>query len=114
MNAAATTVPPRRAWWLAAAFIVWCIALSALYAIHAIGCAFGWSAASLRWTLVLVFIAHLAVIGWMWLKFARAAPDPGSGDTASFLHDAIVWTTLAAFASGVLALGPSLLLTSCI
>jgi len=109
-----TTVPPRRVWWLAAGFIVWCIALAALYAIHAIGCAFGWSPGALRWTLVLVFIAHLVVIGWMWGRIAKGAPDPGSGKTDSFLHDAIVWTTLTAFASGVLALGPPLLLSVCI
>ena len=119
MNAAtkAPAVPPRRLWWLAGGFIVWCLALVVLYALHAIGCAFGWPAATLRWTLVLVFIAHLVAIGWMWGRFARAVPGPANGDagaTGGFLHQAIVWTTIAAFASGVLALGPPLLLTTCI
>ncbi|MDM0001597.1 hypothetical protein QTI24_23530 [Variovorax sp. J22P240] len=110
----AVWVPPRRLWWLAAGFVVWCIALVILYALHAIGCAFGWPAGALRWSLVIVFLAHLAVIGWMWGKFAKGSPDPATDKTGSFLHDAIVWATIAAFASGVLALGPPLLLTTCI
>ena len=114
MSALAATVRPGRLWWLAGGFVVWCVALVVLYALHAIGCDFGWSAATLRWSLVVVFVAHLAVIGWMWLRFARATPDQASGKTGRFLHDAIVWTTVAAFASAVLALGPPLLLTTCI
>ncbi|SEB19280.1 hypothetical protein [Variovorax sp. YR216] len=110
----AVLVPPGRVWWLAAAFVVWCVALVILYALHAIGCAFGWSAGALRWSLVLVFIAHLLVIGWMWHKFARGRPDPATGTTGRFLHEAILWTVITAFASAVLALGPSLLLTTCI
>ena len=108
------TAQPRRAQWLAAGFVVWCIALVVLYALHAIGCSFGWSAGTLRWSLVLVFGAHLAVIGWMWKKFSRAAPNGEAGETSRFLHVTIVWATIAAFASTVLALGPPLLLSTCI
>ena len=50
----------------------------------------------------------------MWGRFARGAADPAAGATGRFLHEAIVWTTIAAFASGVLALGPPLLLSTCI
>jgi hypothetical protein len=50
----------------------------------------------------------------MWRNFARGAPDAGSGNTGSFLHEVIVWTTIVAFASTVLVLGPPLLLTTCI
>lgn len=115
MNAATSAiVPPRRIWWLAGGFGVWCLALSVLYALHAVGCAFGWPTAVLRWSLVIVFIAHLLVIGWMWLKFARQTPNADAGKTGSFLHDVIVWSTIVAFASAVLALGPPLLLRTCI
>lgn len=111
----AVLVPSRRLWWLAAGFVVWSIALVVLYALHAIGCAFGWSAGALRWSLIAVFLAHLVVIGWIWGKFAKGwPPDPAAGKAGSFLHEAIVWATIAAFASGVLALGPPLLLTTCI
>ncbi|SCK23877.1 hypothetical protein VAR608DRAFT_1886 [Variovorax sp. HW608] len=110
----AVLVPPGRVWWLAAAFIVWCVALVVLYALHAIGCAFGWPTGALRWSLMLVFIAHLVVIGWMWSKFARGRPDPATGSTGSFLYEAILWTVITAFASTVLVLGPPLLLSTCI
>ena len=59
------TIAPRRLWWLSAGFGVWCLALVVLYALHAIGCAFGWPAGALRSSLVLVFVAHLVVIGWI-------------------------------------------------
>ncbi|RZU01255.1 hypothetical protein [Rivibacter subsaxonicus] len=106
-----TPIPPRRLWWLAAGFVVWCIALVVLCALHAVGCAFGWPAATLRWSLVLVFAAHLVVIGWMWRSAAR---DARSGPRGSFLRETVVWTAIAAFASTVLALGPPLLLTACV
>ena len=43
-----------------------------------------------------------------------AGPDPGSGETGAFLHEVVIWTLIAAFATIVLALGPPLLLTTCI
>lgn len=106
-------VPPRQLWWLAAGFGAWCSALVALYALHAIGCAFAWPSTSLRVSLVAVFLAHLAAIGWMWGHAARARPDARSGPVGSFLHAAIVWTTIVAFVATVLTLGPPLLLSTC-
>jgi hypothetical protein len=107
-------LPPRRLWWLAAGFGVWCSALVVLYALHSIGCVFAWPAATLRLTLVVVLLAHLVVIGWMWRNFARAAPDPAFGQTGSFLHAAIGWTVIAAFVATVLTFGPPLFLSTCI
>jgi hypothetical protein len=104
-------VPPRRLWWLAAGFSVWCSALVALYALHAIGCAFAWSAGSLRLGLAAVLLAHLVVMAWMWRDVARAGPD--SGRTGAFLHWAITWTLITALVAGVLTLVPPLLLTMC-
>ena len=107
-------VPPQRLWWLGAGFAVWCSALVVLYALHAIGCAFAWPAGSLRLSLVIVFLVHLAVVGWMWQKFARAGPDPDFGQTGSFLHAAIVCTAIAAWVATLLTFGPPLLLSTCI
>jgi hypothetical protein len=107
-------VPSRRLWWLAAGFGVWCSALVALYALHAIGCAFAWSVVPLRLGLALVLLAHLIVIGWMWRDLAGAGPDPIFGQTGTFLHTAVFWTVIAAFVTAVLTLGPSLLLTTCV
>lgn len=106
-------IPARWPWWLAAGFAVWCSALVALYALHAIGCAFAWSSSSLRSGLAVVLFAHLIVIGWMWRDIGRAAADPDFGPTGSFLHGAITWTFIAAFVASVLTLGPPLLLTTC-
>jgi hypothetical protein len=107
-------VPPGRLWWLAAGFGVWCITLVALYALHAIGCAFAWSAGSLRTGLVIVLLAGLLAIAALWLGMARAAPDPALGQPGAFLHTVVVWTLIAAFVTTLLTLGPSLLLATCV
>lgn len=110
----ARVVPPSRLWWLGAGFGVWCSALAVLYALHAVGCAFAWPAGALRMGLVLLLLAHLAVIGWMWRELARADPDPASGQTGIFLHVVFLWTVIAAFVAMVLILGPLLLLATCV
>lgn len=106
-------VPPRQLWWLAAGFTVWCSALVALYAIHGIGCAFGWSAGSLRLWLAVALLVHLIVLGWMWRDFARTGPETGFGPTAVFLHWTVVGTLITALAATVITFGPSLLLATC-
>jgi hypothetical protein len=110
----ARAVPPSRLWWLAAGFGVWCSALAILYALHAIGCAFAWPAGPLRLGLVLVLLAHLIVIGWMWRDLVRADPAPAFGRTGTFLHTLGIWTLIAAFVATALALGPPLLLSVCL
>jgi hypothetical protein len=107
-------VPPRHLWWLAAGFAVWCSALIALYALHAIGCAFAWPAGSLRLGLGVALLAHLVVLGWIWRDIASAGPDPIFGPTGAFLHWAVTWTVIAASIATALTLGPSLLLTICV
>jgi hypothetical protein len=110
----ARAVAAHRLWWLAAGFGVWCSALVILYALHAIGCAFAWPTTTLRLSLVLVLLAHLLVIAWMWGAVARADPDPASAEPAGFLHTVTVWLLIAAFVATVLVLGPPLLLQSCV
>jgi hypothetical protein len=106
-------VPSRRLWWLAAGFGVWCSALVALYALHAVGCAFAWPAGLLRLGVIVALVVHLIVIDLMWRDLAAAGPDPAVGPTAAFLHTAVVWTVIAAFVATVLTLGPPLLLAIC-
>ena len=107
--------PPRAGYllWLGAGFAVWGSALVLFYAIHAIGCAFAWSAGLLRLGLILLLFAHLAVIGWMWRHLARINPDLDFDQTGAFVHRAVVWATIAAFATTVFSLGPALVLTTC-
>ena len=107
-------VPPRRLWWLVAGFGVWCSALVVAYALHAVGCAFGWSAGSLRLGLVLVIVAHLAVLGWMWRDRAGANSEPGFGPTGTFLRTLTIWTLIAAVVATVPLLGLTIALATCL
>ena len=110
----AGSLPPERLWWLAAGFAVWASALVLLYALHALGCAFGLADGLLRLGLVGLLLAHLIVIGWMWHDWARGGRDPDRDKTGAFLRGAAVWTLIAAFIATVLTLGPPLLLKLCI
>lgn len=112
MNARAA--PPGRLWLLLAGYGIWCSALVFIYALHALGCAFGWPAGALRVSLGVVLLVHLAVIGWLWRDLANASPDPALGPTGSFLHWVAVWTLITAFVTTVLTLGPTLLLATCV
>ena len=107
-------IPARRLWWLAAGFAVWCSALVALYALHAIGCAFAWVSGSLRLGLAVVLFAHLIVISWMWRDITRAGTDPDFGPTGTFLNWTVTWTLITALIATAITLGPPLLLTTCI
>ena len=106
-------LPPGRLWWLAAGFGVWCSALVMLYAMHAIGCAFAWPAGMLRVSLVVVLLAHLVVIGWMWLRMTRAESEPAFGEVGAFLHTVAVWTLIAAFVTTLFTLGPAFVIGVC-
>jgi hypothetical protein len=113
-QAGARPAPAGQLWLLALGFCVWGGALVVAYALHSAGCAFGWSTDALRLSLALAILVPLALIGWLWRKHAKSAPDPALGPTASFLHWVILWTLVAAFVTVVFTLGPALLLTTCI
>jgi hypothetical protein len=114
MTARTAPVSPRYLWWLAAGFLVWCSALVVIYAVHAIGCTFAWSAGVLRLGLAVVLFAHLAVIGWMWHRLGSADPSRDFGQTGAFLRIAALWATIAAFATTIFTLGATTLLTVCV
>ena len=113
MTASARPVPPGYLLWLAAGFIVWWSALAILYAVQAIGCAFAVSVGPLRLVLVFLLFAHLAVIGWMWRRLARADLGPDFGRTGAFLSRAAIWSTIAAFVTTVFTLSATMMLTLC-
>ncbi len=114
MTVSTRPVPPGYLLWLAAGFGVWCSALVVLYAVHAIGCAFVWSAGPLRLGLALVLFAHLAAIGWMWRRLGAADPGLDFGQTGVFLRTAAIWSTIAAFATTIFTLSATLLLSACV
>lgn len=108
-------MPPRRLWWLLAGFGVWCSALIVIYALHAIGCAFGWPAGPLRLALAVVIVAHVVAIGWLWRTLASTPPPTArSSDTAAFVRTVGIWSLIAALATVVLSLGPVILLKTCV
>ena len=107
-------VPPRQLWLLALGYGVWCIALVVIYALHALGCAFGWPTGALRLGLGVALLASLAVIGWLWRDYAKTSPDSAFGESGSFLHWVVLWTLITAFVTTVLTLGPTLLLATCV
>src|SRR5215831_2398273 len=98
----APSFQPHRLWWLASGFGVWCSALAALYGVQAIGCAFAWSLGPLRIGLAALLLAHLTVIGWLWRDLVSANPEPGLGQTDTFLHAVIIWTLMAALITTIL------------
>ena len=110
----ALPIPPQRLWWLAAGFGVWCSAIVVMYGLHAVGCAFAWSAGVVRLSLSLVLLAHLAVVGWLCREYAKANSNPGFGPTGAFLHWVIGWTAIVALVATAFTLGPPLLLTICV
>lgn len=91
---------------------MWLGALVLIYALHAIGCSFGWETVALRAALAAVFLLHLVLIGVLWRRSARA--EPAAGETGSFLQWVTLWTLVSAFVTGIVTLGPTLLLTTCL
>jgi len=106
-------VPPQYLCWLAAGFAVWASALLALYAIHGLGCAFGWPSGPVRVALGLVLIAHLAVAALMWRHLAGASKSLDATATGDFVRTVAVWCVIAAFVTMILTLAPPLVLTGC-
>lgn len=100
-------------WLLAVGFSVWACALAAAYVLHSVGCTFGWSTDTLRWSLALAILIHLALIGALWRTFARRFPTPPLSQTDSFMRWVIMGTLIAAFITIVFTLGPALFLTTC-
>lgn len=100
--------------WLAAGFCLWFSALVFVYALHHIGCLYGWSAGSLRWSLALALLVHIAAIGLLWHIERRRGANASAGRTGVFMHWIILGTLVAALAKIVFTLGPTLFLTVCL
>lgn len=104
-------IPASRLWWLVAGFGVWGSAHVAIYAAHAIGCAFSWPSEPLRIIFALILAVHLGILVWMRYRIhAIADRDSRLG---AFLHTVFIWSVVAAIAATILSFGPVLLLTTC-
>ena len=107
--ASAPRVPARRLLFVTLGFGIWCVALVVLYALHHVGCVFGWPASLLRLGLAVSLLAPLAAIGVLWRRHTGA----GAGRTDTFLRRVTAWTLGAAFVTLAVTLGPALFLTTC-
>ncbi|SMQ85371.1 hypothetical protein SAMN06295905_2648 [Devosia lucknowensis] len=83
--------------WLAAGFTVWSVAFVLLYALQALGCAYGWP----QHRLILIAAGMASLVPMAWLAWRRPAAD---GEPATTLAVAALWANRAALAAGVLAL----------
>ncbi|HWJ73845.1 MAG TPA: hypothetical protein VNX29_11820 [Kaistia sp.] len=101
-------------WWLVPGFALWFSALSAVYALHHIGCTFGWSSGAIHLGLALALVAHLAAIALFWHFEMRRVRGHAHGETGRFLHWVILGTLLAAFVKTLLTIVPALFLTVCL
>lgn len=105
--------PPSRLLFLVIGFIIWSIAFVALYAVNAIGCAFGWEAGLQRTVLIALFAVHVALLGglvWLTIRYRQTA----ASSTAKTIAYTGLGLTVAALASTLFVLAPSLFASMCI
>lgn len=76
--------------------ILWAAIFSLLYAVEGLGCANGWAIATLRIVLVAIWLAGLAVLGWLswrwWPIRGSAMIDRMAGIIALVGLVSTVWT----------------------
>lgn len=105
--------PPSRLLLLVTGFIVWSFAFVALYALNAIGCAFGWDAGFQRAVLVGVFLAHAAFLVWFSMAVMRLLRRAGN-EPERMLAYAGLGLTVAALASTAFIAAPAVFVSMCI
>lgn len=110
-----TPVPPRHMLVIVVGFALWSVAFVALYAVNAIGCAFGWPTIVQRWVVIGLALlcsgAALGVAAWSighWRRAARAdRPAPSLAKIGALASS-------AALAATVFVSAPSLFVSMCI
>lgn len=88
---------------LLAGFVVWSVGFVLLYALQALGCAYGWPLH--RALLIGAYVVVLAPL--VWLAFGWRAP-------ASPLGQAALWANRAALVAGVLTFLPVTFASTCL
>jgi len=92
---------------LVCGFTVWSLAFVLLYALQALGCAYGWP--HHRLILIAAYIASLIPLIWL----ARFRPF-GAGEPTTTLSIAATWANRAALAAGVLVFLPVTFVNACL
>ncbi len=93
---------------LIAGFTLWSLAFVLLYALQALGCAYGWGDVH-RPVLIAAYLASLAPLVWLALKRPYETGEPQTS-----LSVAALWANRAALAAGVLVYLPVTFATACI
>jgi alkylhydroperoxidase family enzyme len=87
---------------LVAGFTAWAIGFVLLYALQALGCAYGWS----QHRLILLLAYGVTLLPLAWFAWRRTAP-------ATTLSTSALWANRAALAAGVLVFLPVTFATLC-
>lgn len=91
---------------LIAGFTIWSLAFVLLYALQALGCAYGWS--QHRLILIAAFILCLLPLAWLALR------RPERGEPANTLSISALWANRAAFVAGILTFLPVTFTSACV
>ncbi|MFC7705294.1 hypothetical protein ACFQXB_13925 [Plastorhodobacter daqingensis] len=91
--------------WLAVGFGLWATALSLIYGLHAVGCAYDWPPAALRVMIGAITLAHLVLLALLWRHWRHEG---------SFLGTLARWSLAAALVATAFSYLPLLFLTTCI
>jgi hypothetical protein len=93
---------------MALGFAIWTLAFSLLYAVQATGCELGWHRQSvgplslLRGLLIILWVAHMAALAWLFLFCQRAlATVPARATSNVFLWRASAALTVTAMVATV-------------
>jgi hypothetical protein len=78
---------------LPAGFLAWAAGFAALYALHALGCAFAWPHATLRAALLLTWLAALAATAAIAWRTWRRTPRPRAATAANLAATAAMAVT---------------------
>ncbi|ODT80797.1 MAG: hypothetical protein ABS76_15150 [Pelagibacterium sp. SCN 64-44] len=91
---------------LIAGFTFWSAAFVLLYALQALGCAYGWS--QHRAILIAAFLLCLLPLAWLALRPLE------KGEPASMLSTSALWANRAALAAGILVFVPVTFASTCL
>jgi len=91
---------------LVSGFVVWSLGFVLLYALQALGCAYGWS--QHRLWLISALVAVLVPLAWLAWRPLRTGPE------ASSLATAALWANRAALGAAILVFLPVTFASTCI
>ena len=97
---------------LIAGFSVWSLAFVLLYALQALGCAYGWPYH--RAILVAVYGFTLLPLAWLALPSPHKTASRAAGGPVGALSVAALWANRAALASGVIVFLPVTFASVCV